>query len=129
MRSGFVDVEVTSLEAGTVQGSNDWSGGAIGHFHKAKAAALIGLLVQPNAGTDDLGIWFDESGQVGSGSGKRQVAKIQYLAHTSCVSMLAVYSVCAGCASRPCGCILENGSRRLLMRYVSSYNYHHQPSQ
>src|SRR5215212_5096910 len=101
MRSGFVDLEIASLEAGTVQGSNNCSGGAIGHFHKAKAAALIGLLVQPNAGTDDLGVRFDKFGQVGSGRGKRQVTKIQYLAHDPCVSMLAVYSVCARSASHP----------------------------
>src|SRR5215212_4375846 len=107
MRSGFVDLEIASLEAGTVQGSNNSSSGAIGYFHKAKTAALIGLLVKPNAGTDDLGVRFDEFGQVGRGGGKWQVPKIQYLAHNPCVSMLAVYSVWAESASRPHGCIQE----------------------
>jgi hypothetical protein len=52
-------------------------------------------------------MWFDEFGQVGRGGSKRQVAKIQYLAHIPCVSRLAVYSVCAGSASRSRGCIPE----------------------
>src|SRR5215216_4980080 len=99
MRRRFVDLEITSVELGPVQGGNDRPGGIIGHFHKAKAAALVSLLVQPDAGADHLGERFDELGQVGGGGGKRQVAKIQYFAHIPSGSMLAVYSVCAGCAS------------------------------
>jgi hypothetical protein len=51
----------------------------------------MGFLVEPNAGTDDLAERFNQPGQMGGGSGKRQVSNIQYLAHIPGFSILAVY--------------------------------------
>jgi hypothetical protein len=65
------------MEFRAVQGGNDRRDVVIGYFHKAKAAALVGLLIQSNAGAQDLPMRRHQLGQVGSGGGKRQVAKIQ----------------------------------------------------
>jgi hypothetical protein len=53
----------------------------IGNFYKAKAAALVGLLVQSDAGADHLTDWLHQFGQVGGGGSERQIAKIEYFAH------------------------------------------------
>ena len=87
------------MELRPMQRGDDRLGGSVGYFHKAKAAALVGLTVESDAGTDDFRERLDEFGQVGGDGGKGQVAKIQYLAHVPKLSMLAVYSFCAGCAS------------------------------
>src|SRR5687767_9534282 len=82
-----------------MQGNNDRPNGVIRHFHKAKAAALVSLLVKPNAGANDLAERFYEFRQIGGSRGKRQVTKIQYLAHIPRFSVMAVYPDCGGCAS------------------------------
>src|SRR6266487_4138507 len=84
----------------SVQGGNDGLGCFVGYFYKAKAAALIGLTVESDAGTDDFGERLDEFSQLGSRGCKGQVTKIQYFAHIPKLSMPAVYSFCAGCASQ-----------------------------
>ena len=99
-RCRLVDLELTPLKLGPVQCRDDCSGSIVGDFHKAKATALVRLPVEPNAGAKDFAERFNEFRQVGGSSSKGQVAKIQYFAHLFCVSMLAVYSVCRGCARR-----------------------------
>ena len=99
------------MELRTVQGSNDRPGVFIGHFHKAKAAALMRLPVKSNAGADDLAKRFHEFGQVGRGGGKRQVAKIQYFAHIlvypcwQCTQFTPDVQAVTIASSRPAGCL------------------------
>ena len=77
MRRRFVDLKLASVKIGPIQGGDDGpGGGAIGHLHKAKAAALVGLLVETDAGADDCPIRFDEFGQAGRFDAKGQVAEI-----------------------------------------------------
>jgi len=64
-----------------MQCSDDSPGGAVRHFHKSKAAALMRLLVQSDARVNHFTKWLHQFGQVRGGDGERQVAKIQYFAH------------------------------------------------
>src|SRR5512143_3245052 len=70
MRFRYIDLESPPLECGSVQGSDDRLGGLVWYFHKAKAAALVGLLVESDAGADDFAERLDEFGQVGGSDGK-----------------------------------------------------------